>query len=143
MFIVEMCGGEPYTAQYRYFCCHGKVWDQLLDLAKNWGWEPEGTTLDQMARNFMREQTILEFNGDYHPEDFAKTVSERDGSAMAGALERASKQPLPEPAQKPLSIREGMTGEQYRMANADISGEMLNEFAGFLRKGAFAFFWDD
>jgi hypothetical protein len=91
----------------------------------------------------MQEREIREFSGGYQPEEFGKTVSARDSAEIADALERALDHPLPVPAQKSVSIREGMTAEQYRMANADISADLLTEFIRFLRTGPWVFCWDD
>jgi hypothetical protein len=142
MFIVECCGGGRGRSKFRYFCCHGAVWDQLLDLSRAHGWQPQGTTLDPVWKKLTTEHAV-KFNSNYHPEEYGKIVSSRDGASMADALERAAAIRLPKPFGKSTLIVEGMTSDQHRMANADLSAAIVRDFIGFLRKGKFSFFWDD
>jgi hypothetical protein len=141
MFIVEMCGGPPYTPGYRHFSCHGKVWGQILQLANEWGWKQLGTTPDG---DWGRDHWGDAFIGDYRPGNAGKIVSAEDGRSLAEALGRAVGNSVRFPAIDGLVlIVECMTPEEYRMANAPLSVDLLEDFVHFLRKGEFSFFWDD
>jgi len=112
-----------------------------LQLARNWDWHPRGANpADRKDKCNHRGK----FTGDYDCDDWSKTVLAADAAALADALERTSKQLLPAPTQRrPVLLRDAMTSEEYRMANAELGTDFLAEFIIFLRKGEFSFFWDD
>jgi len=142
MFIVVMCGGEPYSPNYRQFFCHGKVWEQILEMAKEWGWKPLGTKpVSHWGDEYWKDQG---FPSDYHCEDFGKIVTTEDGKSLADALERALATSLKFSAiDGPVLIVEGMNAQEYRLANAPLSADLLKAFIRFLHRGDFKFFWDD
>jgi hypothetical protein len=43
----------------------------------------------------------------------------------------------------PVLLRDGMTPNELVAANRGVSPEFLRDFIAFLRKGCFAFAWDD
>jgi hypothetical protein len=139
-FVVEMFGGEPDTKQFRYFCCDAWVWAQTLQLARDHGWQPLGTSPDPAWQD---QRNAVAFSGNYDCDDATKIVAAPDAAALAGALERAAKQPIAATQNGPVLIREGMAAEQCRMANAKLGVNFLREFIDFLRRGEFGFFWDD
>jgi hypothetical protein len=141
MFVVVMCGGEPHTPNFRRFDCHYRVWLQILELAKERGWKPLGTTPDG---DWGREYFGSEFNGDYVPGDAGKIISAEDGRSLAEALERAIANPPPFPVTpQTILIVENMTEQDYGTANAPLSVDLLKTFVRFLHNGEFCFFWDD
>jgi hypothetical protein len=48
-FIVEMASPIPNRDVFLYFTCTGGTWDQTLDLARQWGWQPRGTSPDPVT----------------------------------------------------------------------------------------------
>lgn len=141
MFIVEMCGGRPFTPEHRHFRCHGKVWEQILQLASEWGWKPLGTMPDgAWGRDYWGDAFI----GDYRPGDAGKIVSAQDGKSLAEALVRAIANPLQlRDSVGPVIIVENMTAQQFQTGNAPLSVAVLKAFVRFVEKGAFSIFWDD
>jgi hypothetical protein len=81
--------------------------------------------------------------GGYDCADYGKVISARDASALAEALELAAQQGLPAPRTGPVLLREGMTAEEHRWANAPLGPDFVHQFVAFLRKGEFSFYWDD
>lgn len=134
---MEMCGGESCTPAYRHFCCHGKVWDQILEFAKEWGRRPAGTQPDgAWGLDYWGEQ----FPHDYRLGDVGKIITAEDGKSLAEALERAMEKRIQLRAiDGPVLIVEGMDAQEYRMANAPLSVDLLNAFIRFALKGDFTF----
>ncbi|MFL6350507.1 MAG: hypothetical protein ACJ74Z_01460 [Bryobacteraceae bacterium] len=112
-------------------------------MARRCGWQPLGTTPDPLSAHHWGDSRG--FPGNYDCDERGKVVSANDAAALADALETAlaSTKPLPAITNRPVLIREGMTGVQCRQANADLGSDLLAEFIDFLRKGQFSFFWDD
>jgi len=138
-FIVEMAGGVEDAG--RLFCCGATVWEQILKLARENGWQPIGTSPDPVWRDVWDKYG--NFSPNYNCEESGKIVSAADAAALADALEQASKHPLSAFPKGPVLLREGMTANECRLANAKLDADFLPEFIGFLRKGEFSFFWDD
>jgi hypothetical protein len=138
-FVVVLVGGTEVSSWH--FNCSKWTWDQTLQLARENGWEPVGTTPDPVWKKLWDDYG--NFPGDYECDEGGKVVCAKDAAALADALERASQQPLPEPKRGPVLIRENMTANQYRQANQPLGVESLSEFINFLRHGEFSFFWDD
>jgi hypothetical protein len=122
---------------------HYKVWPQVLALAENHGWQPEGTT--------MRWQGCGVFEPDYTCSDSGKNVSETDARAMAAALERALNRlasgELREfaPPSPPVIIFDSwlLDDDDMLQANRGITVQFLGEFIAFAQCGAFRFYWPD
>jgi hypothetical protein len=138
-FVVEMIGGVEGASWH--FCCAALVWEQVLQLARENGWQPLGTRPDPVWKQVWDEYGG--FSRDYQCEDRGKVVSAADAAAIADSLERASTHPVPVFPQGPMLLREGMTAEDYRRANAELNSDFLADFIEFLRNGEFSFFWDD
>lgn len=136
VWIVEMVHGRPYTPEFRRFDCHGRVWPEVLDLGKQFGWIPEGT------RDGGDDPT---FEPTYDPEDWghSKLISERDASSLADALTRARGFVGSDAGARPFLLRDDMTEPETRSVNRGISPEFLGELADFLRSGEIRFAWDD
>jgi hypothetical protein len=138
-FIVEMAGGVEGAR--RLFCCGATVWGQILQLARGNGWRPLGTSPDPIWKHVSDKYGT--FSGNYECDDCGKIISTPDAAALADALERASKHPLPAFPRGPVLLREGMTAQEYRLSNAVLDAAFLPELVAFFRKGEFSFFWDD
>jgi hypothetical protein len=139
-FVVEMIG-KPDAVGRRYFCCSATTWRQVLQLGIDLGWKPAGTSSDDAGRSGREQPGGL--SPDYECDDWGKSVSTADAAALADALERASRQPLPKFERGPTLLREGMTADEVRMANANLDAGFLKELMQFLRRGEFTFLWDD
>ena len=138
-FVVEMVGGVEGASWH--FCCGALVWEQILQLGRENGWQPLGTSPDTVWKRLWDEYG--RFAGDYECDEWGKNLSAVDAAGLADALERASKQPLPTFPKGPVLLREGMTTDQCRRANFELDADFLTEFIEFLRNGEFSFFWDD
>jgi len=138
-FIVEMVGGVGGNSWH--FSCGGATWKRALQLARDFGWEPNGTSPDPIWHD--QWDAYGNFLGDYRCDELRKIISADDAAAFADALERASKHPLPAFPKGPVLLLEGMTANQYRQANAGLFADFLAKFIGLLRNGEFSFFWDD
>jgi hypothetical protein len=138
-FVVEMFGGELDTQEFRNFSCSAWVWEETLQLARNHGWQPLGTSPDPIWQD---QGNAGAFSGNYDCDDATKFVAAPDAAALADALERAAKEPIAATKTGPILLREGITAGQYGMANAPLGDNFLREFIDFLRKGEFSFFWD-
>jgi hypothetical protein len=148
VYIVEMCAGEPETPSFRYFECHGKTWEALLELGRRYGWQPAGTVPDRLSAEPWAR--FGDFPADYKCEEaqYAKFVTASDADALATALEAALRRlrsdELPGTAvSQVVLIRDDMTETELRRANAGLNWETLVRFVEFLRQGGFSFFWDD
>lgn len=140
-FIVEMVGGVEGASWH--FCCGALVWEQILGLAAENGWQPLGTLPDPIWKDVW--ERYGNFSSNYDCEECGKIVSatEADAIAFANALEQASKRPLPTFPKGPVLLRESMRLNASRLANATLDANFLAEFIAFLRNGEFSFFWDD
>jgi hypothetical protein len=139
-FVVEMIG-KPDAVGRRFFCCSATNWRQVLQLGLDWGWQPAGTSSDNAWKNDWEQYG--RFSADYECDEWGKSVSAADATALAEALERASRQPLPKFERGPTLLREDVTADEARMANANLDAGSLGELIRFLRRGEFTFLWDD
>jgi hypothetical protein len=137
-FIVEMAGGVEGAR--RLFCCGATVWEQILQLARENGWRPLGTNPYPVWSDVDKQRN---FSGNYECDDGGKIISAADAAALADALERACKHPLPAFPRGPVLLREGMNANACRLANAELDADFLAEFIAFLRNCEFSFLWDD
>lgn len=170
-FIVEMLWGKPnsitvmgfnedrelvpkytipsdtFDPERREFSCHGDVWDDLIKFGKAYGWEPMGTRPSPNSEEYWEKNGGYEEN--YKPDDgFTKMVTGEDALNWARALEKVlggleNGTLKPEEKHMPVLIREGMTKEEYDLANCPFGEKLLRDFITFLRKGPFMFAWDD
>ena len=111
-FIVEMVGGMNGASWH--FCCGAKVWEQILQLGREKGWQPLGTSPDPICKDIW--DWYRNFSANYDCEDCGKIISATDAAALTDALDQASKRPLPVFLKGPVLLREGMT------ANLSFSG---------------------
>jgi hypothetical protein len=81
-FVVEMVAGEPDTQQFRYFCCNWTVWEQGLQLARKWGWQPLGTRPAPVWLNQPNERAEV---GDSSPSGRCLPASPSDSSHRCSA----------------------------------------------------------
>jgi hypothetical protein len=138
-FIVEMVGGMEGASWH--FCCGALVWEQILQLARENGWQPLGTSPDPIWKDVW--DRYGNFSANYDCEVCGKIVSAADAATLADALEQPSKRPLPASRKGPLLLSEGMPADACRMVNAALDAAFLPEVIAFLRNGEFSFFWDD
>lgn len=147
-FIVEMARGRPYQPGHETWSCSGDVWDRLLALARQFGWNPQGTAPE--AYSGLRAKDYLDhFKPDYRPQEWqhCKVVQSEDAAALADALDRASAalrrgEVAMDHRPGAVLFRDGMTAEELARANAGPLS-LIEPFARFARSGAFAFAWDD
>ena len=138
---------QPPDPEYRYFSCHGSIWPRVLELGREHGWRPLGTTPSEQSKNAWEK--LGRFEDDYRPEEwqYAKQFQADDVAALAAALQRAIDEDWLTPLrmQLPASVllRGGMTNDEYKAANRGLTPEFLQDFIAFLRKGQFVFAWDD
>jgi hypothetical protein len=140
-FRVDMTGGEPDTPDHRFFRCSINVWDEALEVARQHGWQPMGTSPAPSWKELWQKDGG--FPGDYESDDYGKMISARDASALADALELAAQLGLPAPRTGAVLLQEGETAEEHRWANTPFSPAFAEKFVSFLRKGEFSFYWDD
>jgi hypothetical protein len=134
--------------EWREFDCHGSVWDRLLKIGEENGWQPMGTLPENP--NSEHWGNMGEDKHNYTPIDYlrVKIFLAEDASALADALERflnklSSGEAVLNATDKPLLLKDGMTKEGFFAANRDLSPQLFEEFIAFLRKGKFGFAWDD
>lgn len=91
-----------------YWSCHQEDWQDYLDLAVEFGWEPAGVFFKCDERGYRPHPT-----GSYLGNDF-QTVTEEDAVAFSAALNRALA------AGKPLTVDlEGVRGLEDLAANGE------------------------
>src|SRR6476620_2118619 len=124
-----MCGREPFERR-RFFCCHGNVWPELLELGRRYGWKPLGTLPDP---DFWREKDTDKFVGTYDCDEDGKLLTDQDSKGLADALDRALGEMQDgglKPIERPRSvlIRDDMTRTEYERANSGIDPRFLEQF---------------
>lgn len=148
VFIVKMFAGKPGSPDFRSFSCHGEVWNQALEIARNNGWEPLGTVAPEWVEGYSTKPGL--FQPDYAVEDirWAKEILPQDAFNIAQALENylsnfKGKLNTKSQFKGPILLVDGMSEEEYKRLNQGITGDFLRAFIAFLRKGGFGFCWDD
>ena len=145
-FVVEMARGRPGSPGFQTFSCPGRVWRDMLAIARSFGWVPQGTMPD--PRPWSPDYKFY-FEPTYDPDDWAysKQITAEDAANLAAAVRRAnaaiSEGTLdPSGGHPPVLIREGMNAWEMLMANARLA-DLLPRFARFAEAGAFVFAWDE
>jgi len=79
------CEGEP-DPEWRFFSCHGAVWEHVLDLGVRYGWKPMGTV---PSRGSQWERDGCVFQNDYQPQmwGYSKQFLAEDAAGLADALQ--------------------------------------------------------
>lgn len=129
------------SLDYRFFSCSMWVWNDTIALAKKMGWEAVGSiqTLDNDKKEI----------SDYEPLCYeSKLFQKNDASNLADVLEIAIKllhDVKIEEFQKQNTIlfKSGMTEEDFKNQNRNLTPDFLRDFIIFLRKGEFSFGFDD
>jgi len=135
--LVSDKGASP---DYRYFSCSMWVWNDTISLAKKLGWEQMGS-----IRTVDNKKEI----SDYEPFSYeSKLFQKNDASNLADVLEIAIKllqDGKTEEFQKqnPVLLKSGMTEEDFKSQNRNLTPDFLRDFIAFLRKGEFSFLFDD
>lgn len=147
-FIVEMSRGQPGEADFAEFSCGDNAWDQLLAIAKRFGWTPAGAIRDDSMAQRTSDYEV-HFKSTYDPEEWAhcKRFGDDDAAELARALMRAlaaleSGENVVLLQAGPALLRDGMSVTQLERANAN-SRMLIERFARFAAGGGFAFAWDD
>jgi len=154
IFQVDCFAGRAGTEEHRLFKCHDDTWESMLELARQFGWDPQGTTLDEQslkgheraARERNEPLNLDAFVPDYSPYgwDAVKRVSADDALNLADALENAvENNTFPMPKKRPMIISEGASQDEHARINQFANEKLITEFIEFLKKGEFGFCYDD
>jgi hypothetical protein len=142
MLIVEMALIDTSG----YLDMQVKTWRALLNLAKNFGWQPEGTQPNRGAA--VRDPEYLSyFENSYEVREYAKNFSASDALSLskalmtAYALKKSGKVCLIE-IKEPVWLKDDMDQQDFDQINASLEVGMLR-LSEFAAKGEFLFSWDD
>ena len=142
MLIVEMAR----TDASGYLDMQVKTWRSLLDVAKEFGWQPEGTQPNKAAA--ARSPTYLHnFECSYDVQEYCKNVSATDALALSNALMAAyasvkSGMVRVTETKGPVLLNDDMDQQAFDQINAGLDVAMLR-LANFAAKGEFLYSWDD
>jgi hypothetical protein len=149
MFVVEMYGVPNKEPEKRWFDCGHRVWEDAIKLGKKFGWQPMGTVPAPSSMEAWIKAGS--YKNDYEPYmwGYEMMVMADDAKAWAEALERA----LADMDDKSIAstskpgapiISDTMQNENdFKHVNDGSSRSRLREFIDFMKKGGFAFTWDD
>ena len=129
---VLMGGGRVFTPEHRFFSCNGKIWEIVLNLARENDWKELGTL---PASNSARDwEKFGNFSGDYKPSipGYWKLITAEDAESLANAVDRVKRK-----------LDSGEIKVELGDAYPKITTDFLSKFSEFLRKGEFDFCWDD
>ena len=147
-FIIEMVRGKPGASSFEVHSCSGRQWDDLLAIAREYGWKPKGTERDPEA---MQHNPDYEenFTSDYAPQDwyYSKCFGDEDAKAFACALRSACAAMLSgavslESKSGQVLLSDEKSCEESTRLNSDRK-HVLRGLAEFAERGSFAFAWDD
>jgi hypothetical protein len=145
--IVEMVRGE--TAQSaEHFDLSWWSWNDLLQIAKQFGWKPMGTIPYERFATADAEYR-RSFKNDYDPDEwrYCKCVSDTDAASLGAALRRAAvairEGRFTAPRRSgPTIIGDSMSAADIERADQPAVGR-LGEFALYCGRGGFRFAFDD
>jgi len=151
MFIVDMWNGRWGQEGFRKISCGGDIWDRVLALAKEYGWQPMGAILAKNTKDLSLESSpdYCKCSEDYEVDDYFKGVCSKDAIAMAEAIDKSLVSILmrgiefPQSACAKILSDDDVKNVEYAKLSGGISFEFLKELMVFLRKGEFYFQWDD
>lgn len=82
--MIDVPRGEGEIPEVRgYGPCH---WRKLLQLARNFGWQPQGTVMSQITLEFYSQGR--EWDGDYYRSEY-QCITQADGASLCDALDCA------------------------------------------------------
>jgi hypothetical protein len=140
-FIVEIFRDETVREKGVDFSLHYKIWEELLTLAKEEGWEAKGT---KKTANFPTEH----FKNNYSPEyPYAKIIEKDDALNFAHSLEKLipkmkTRNPFSNKKNPQLLRGESPLNDEIVLSSS-ISIELLQELINYMKQGEFEFWWDD
>lgn len=146
------------------FDCSGSSWGYLRKLGVAFGWNPAGTVPSphtppiKIASEYLYlvKERAAKQRGElssalldlYEPRTWGnmiRMITAEDAANWAVALERAlaSAVVIDRLHAGPIIISETMTSDQQVLVNGGINRKYVQEFADYIRRGAFGFAWDD
>ena len=140
--IVEIFREHTIKTKGIDFQIHHKVWNELLNVARNYGWKPLGTI---QFKGEEREGFINDYNPDY-PE--SKIVLAEDAHNLANALsmevERMKDEKIKLVSVKGATIiRDDISAGSPTVVTSDFDIDFLIDFIKYLKQDEFSFWWDD
>lgn len=164
MNIVEMHRIPAPPRGVDLFDCSGGSWGYLRKLGEAFGWNPTGTVPSPLTPPikiaeeylYLVKQRAAKQRGElssalldlYEPRTWGnmiRMITAEDAANWSAALERAleSAEVIDCPHAGAIIISETMTPDQQDLVNGGIDREYVQEFADYIRRGAFGFAWDD
>lgn len=150
-YIVEMLGEGPAwgpAGEHRFFSCTGWTWDWMLEIGRQNGWTPAGTSPpppDGLLTGWNRHD--VPFENSYEPSEwhYCKLFDAEDAQSLATALELylSSSNGLALPKSSPAVLKDDREEKGLRIINSDERRPQLLRFVEYIRRGPFLFAWDD
>jgi hypothetical protein len=144
-FMVVMVRESAKAGGRNRFSCSSAAWDLLLDLGRDNGWKPSGTSY---ARNNAAAAAVpAPVRHGYRPGNHRdyKRIDAEDAVAWARSLSEARRSPqlaaVIGERPGPVVLREGTSVEELRSANAPFPA-VMDEFIEYAFGGEFAFALD-
>ena len=146
--IVEMARGKVGKNNHQTFACSLSKWNQLLAIAKSFGWLPKGAIHDSEMSKWTKDYDKY-FENNYEPNEwaFCKKIGDVDSYNLASALIGAHQALIAGEViilknSSATIFKDNLSNSELEAINNDLL-DLIPKFAHFASVGNFIFALDD